>query len=302
MKTGHCENRMILRRLVLLAGILLFAAGGSLLPAADGDVALLVSDHTYAYFQNAYEPYKCNDEDWNLGTMEYRRYFLGWKYVLNSVGIEPTIIDDDQVSPAGLRKFKILILANNFWLDDAETKVITEWVRRGGRLLATFGSGYAGMEGDFLKGGTNGLHELWGDPSAKVNSSFYLGNPWVKIRISNGGGPAEGFAPGDVLDYQYLANVLIQRPDNSRDINAFFLFNEIPSRRPALFKNRHSKGLVVYYAFAPEYPIAIAHDVAGHCPNDSRYLEDTASLDVYKGIAEGLEPLMRSTIEYLLNQ
>jgi hypothetical protein len=199
----------------------------------------------------------------------------------------------------------VLILSNAFWLDRAQTRAIAEWVRRGGRLLATYGSGYAGVEGDFVEGGTDGLHELWGDPSAKVNSSFYLGNPWVKVQITRGEGPTGGLSAGAVIDYQYMANVLVQRPSSSRDINAFFLFNDVWSRRPAVFDNRHSKGQVVYYAFAPEYLIALASDVAGHCTGpgsneDTRY-QDPVWLSAIDKIAGGLKPLMKSTLEYLLS-
>jgi hypothetical protein len=226
---------------------------------------------------------------------------MGWEYVLNSEGMRYTLIGDADVTPAVLQGFRVLILSNSFWLDKDQIKIIAEWVRRGGRLLATFGSGYAGMEGDFLKGGTNGLHELWGDPSAKVNSSSYLpGNPWVKIRISAARGPTEGLAEGDVLDYQHLANLLIERPSPSRDINAFFLFNDALSSRPAIFSNRHSKGRVVYYAFAPEYKISLAYDVAGHCANDTRYSDD-ATMAAFVKLAEGLYPLMKSTLEDLLS-
>ncbi len=298
MRSRGCEKRVAARNFVLLTGFLLFAAGGTLLSGADGDIALLVSDHTYAYFQNAYEPFACNPGDWNLGRLEYERYYKGWMKVLEDSGMDFTVIGDADVTPSTLQRYGILILSNAFWLDDYQTKVIAEWVRRGGRLLATFGAGYAGVSGDFFKGGTNGLHQLWGDPSGKVNSSFYMGNPWVKIRISNGDGPSQGLEPGTVLDYQYMANVLIQRPESSRDINAFFVFDGVPTRRPAVFNNRHSKGLVVYYAFAPEYLISLAYDTAGHCANDTRY-PDSPALTVYKMLAEGLHPLMKSTLEYL---
>ena len=290
------------KNMVLLAAVIIFLAGGSLLPGADTGIALLVSDNTYKYFTNAYEPFKCNVGDWNLGTNEYNRYFMGWEKILSDLGPGYTysVIGDADINPMDLQKFKVLILSNNFWLDGSQTKTIAEWVRRGGRLLATYGSGYSGIQGDFLKGGTNGLHELWGDPSAKVNSSFYLGNPWVKVQITNNEGPTNGLAVGEVLDYQYMANILIHRPISSRDIKAFFLFNDKQSLRPAIFNNRHSKGRVVYFAFAPEYLISLSSDAAGHCTNDTRY-EDANWLKAIIKIAEGLKPLMKSTLEYLVN-
>ncbi len=304
------EKRVALKNLVLLAGIILLLAGGSVLQGADADIALLVSDHTYAYFTNAYQPSACNSDDWNLGTKEYKRYFMGWEKVLSDLGLtlgtDYIEITDPDVNAADLKKFKVLILSNNFWLDDSQTKAIDEWVRRGGHLLATFGSGYAGIEGDsfkFLKGKTNGLHELWGDPSAKLNSSFYLGNPAVKVQITQDGGPTNGLSAGEVLDYEYLANVLIQRPGSSRDNNAFFVFDEALTHHPAIFNNRHAKGLVVYYAFAPEYLISLAYDLAGHCDLDPRYVgAENPSLALLNRVADGLEGLMKSTLVYLLSQ
>ncbi len=296
------DNGIAAKSILLLAGIILFMAGSAWPQGSGADIALLISDHTYAYFTNAYQPFACNTGDWNLGTHEYDRYYMGWEAILSGLGPDYayTKIKDSDINAAGLRKFKLLILSNNFWLDESQTKAIAEWVRTGGHLLATYGTGYAGIQGDFFKGGTNGLHELWGDPSAKVNSSFYLGNPWVKVQITNSGGPTAGFSVGEVLDYQYLANILIQRPESSRDINAFFLFNDKQTRKPAIFNNRHSKGLVVYYAFAPEYLISLASDVAGHCTDDPRY-GNPAWVDAIGKLAEGLEPLMTSTLAYLRN-
>lgn len=293
------------RVFVFLAGFVLLQAGSSLLRGAD--IAVLKSDHTYAYFASTYQLSVCNTGDWNLGTFEYDRYFKGWEWVLNygknelNKNYDYDEIVDSDISPRKLQNYKVLILSNNYWLDDSQTKIIAEWVRRGGHLLATFGSGYRGADGDYLKGATNGLHELWGDPSNKVNSSYYIGNPAVDVQITQNGGPTKTFDAGQVLVYQYMANILIQRPEKSRDINAFFLFNGKPTHLPAIFNNRHSKGLVVYYAFAPEYQISLASDVAGHCVGDIRYLpQNQPSLDIIKDIATGLLPLMTSTLDYLL--
>ncbi len=296
--TGRNSRRSAARNLVFAAGFVLLLVSGSQLFGADNGIALLVSDHTYAYFTNAYEPTRCSTGDWTLGTHEYERYYLVWKALLDDAGIPYSIIGDAGITPDDLKNFKVLILSNAFWLDDSQTKIIAEWVRKGGHLLATFGSGYAGEGAVFKEGGTNGLHELWGDPSAKLNSSLYLGSPWVKLQVTQNGGPTNGFARGAVLDYQWLANVLVQRPISSRDIYAFFVFDGQTTRRPAVFSNRHSKGRVVYFAFAPEYPVAMATDVAGHCGNDTRY-GDAAWLSVMNSIAAPLVSLMKSTLAYV---
>jgi hypothetical protein len=288
-----------LKKAMLLTAIMLSVSGGSLLLGADR-IALLVSERTDAYFQSTYGQSACEMYSWWLERGdEYKRYYLGWKDVLDNAGMNYEIIYDDGTNPLNLEGIKVLILSNSFWLDDGRTKLISEWVRKGGRLLATFGSGYAGMEGDFLKGGTNGLHELWGDPSHRLNSSFYHGNPFVKVQITGTGGPTGVLNPGLVLDYQFMANILIQRPDSSTD--AVFIFNDLPSGRPAILSRRHAKGTVVYYAFAPEYLIALANDVAGHCPNDTRYPASYTRAVIWD-IAAGLRPLMVSTLKYLLNQ
>ena len=298
-KISFCEKGTAVKNIVLFAGIVLFLGWSPLLMGAEPDIGLLVSQNTYAYFENAYEPKYCTDG--TLGTNEYDRYYLGWEWVLEYAGIQYTVLTDEKITPDNLKNLRVLILSNNFWLDDAQTKTIAEWVRRGGHLLATYGTGYAGTDGRFLKGGTNGLHELWGDPSAKLNSSYYYGNPWVKVQITQNGGPTGGFDAGDVLDYEYMANILIKRPASNRDINAFFLFNDEASGRPAIFNNRHSKGLVVYYAFAPEYLISLASDWAGHCENDTRY-SDVAWKTAIDNIANRLKDLMISTLNYLLAQ
>jgi hypothetical protein len=72
---------------------------------------------------------------------------------------------------------------------------------------------------------------------------------------------------------------------------------------PAILNNAHSKGQVVYYAFAPEYVISLAYDVVGHCANDPRYpggqpyyfLNPTLN----PGLSGNLAKLMLSTVNFL---
>ena len=259
---------------------------------AAADVALLVSDHTSAYFQSAYPAaVQCVSPSY-VAPNEYQRYYRGWEHVLEHNGIPYTEIHDSDVTPKGLATYKVLILVNNFWLGDDQVKSITQWVRNGGHLLATYGSGYMGVNGeaDFLKGGTNGLHELWGDPAGKVNSTAYLNPfPWVKVQITQNAGPSAGFAAGTVLDYAWNANLLTKRPPTTRDVNGMLNFclptrgdiclsstgtstsTGTLTRYPGILNNAHSKGHVVYYSFAPEYVISLAYDVVGHCANDPRY-------------------------------
>src|SRR5262245_41121319 len=123
----------------------------------------------------------------------------------------------------------------------------------------------------FLKGGTNGLHALWGDPSNKLTSSSYLNPfPWVKPQVTQTTGPTAGVGVGTVIDYAWNANLLIDRPATSRDIYGFLNFC-VPSatteclsstgtsnttgtltRYPGILDNRHAKGESIYFTFAPE--------------------------------------------------
>ena len=260
---------MKLKRLILAAalGVLTFSSTRLF----GEDFAILDSNvNTYGYSLVVNGP---NCSGWNLGADSYKRDWTAWQYVIkHEFGVSSyRVIQDADVTPANLKNFKVLVLANNLALDDAESKTIIDWVRGGGRLIATFGTGYAGIDGGYYRGATNGLHPLWGDPSTKANSSYFLGNPRVDVQVTDNTGPLKGFGLGQVISYGVLSNIVNHRPTNNKPVEAFLTFDGVMTNYPAVIYNAYSKGQVIYYSFSPEFFVALAYDTAGHCPDDNRY-------------------------------
>jgi len=295
-----------MKRLVWFAGtVLLMAAGAG---RVSGQVALLDSANTKEFFSRHY-PNCSPPASFYLGAEEYQRYFRGWEYVLNQAPpISYTIIHDNDVTAAGLAKYKLLILSNNASLSDEQAQAIQYWVIGGGRLLATFGSGYKGVtldprQDDLLKlqkGGTFGLHELWHDPATKVFSSLAIDpahNGSVDVRISRYEGPTaclSGQLVNDVLPYGALGNILAQRPENHPGVLGFLIIQNPDWKRPepAIITTRAAAGLVVYYAFAPEYIVSkeFGLPASPSCPDGQNWTGRSTQGRI----------LMRCTIDYLL--
>jgi hypothetical protein len=229
------------------------------------NIALLDSANTRAFFNAHYPACDPLKGSFYLGADEYQRYFRGWEWVLMKLGLPYEIIHDDDVTADGLSQVKLLILSNNALLSDDQTKAVHQWVIRGGHLLATFGTGYKDLVTDprqidgwkQQKGGTLGLHELWHDPVGKLFSSYWV-DSGVDAKITRYSGPTALLAhslKGDVLPYGAEANLLIQRPLNYPDALGFLVIDNPnwKSTTPAIISTRQAKGLVVYFAFAPEY-------------------------------------------------
>lgn len=238
------------------------------------DVALLDSEtNTANFFQAVYGSTFCEDGV-HLGRLEYRRYWTGWKYFLDNEEIRYKVLSDSELKPDTLAfyQFKVLILSNNYWLDDYQSKIVAEWVRRGGKLLATLGTGYQGVDGSFQKGGTNSLHQLWGDPSSKVYS---ISGP--SVQITKGTGPTKAFAAGTNLGWMADANFMRERSADHRSVYGILNITGETSTPPAVIYSKYSKGAAVYLAVAPEFLVALAFDTAatadtaGHCPGDGNY-------------------------------
>ena len=168
--------------------ILLLGAPGLVLAARLGPrIALLDSSvNTTIYFHNKYgEACDSKGNANDLGANEYRRYFLGWKFVLDGghfisdtdldgnddSAYDYLVINDDDITDGTLnnRDFAVLILSNIAVLTDKQERAIQHWVLQGGHLIATYGSGYRNIitdlkqEPDELKpqsGGTFGIHQL----------------------------------------------------------------------------------------------------------------------------------------------
>jgi len=249
--------------------------GAAVTVTAQPKIALLDSHNTREFFGKHYPLCNpspvCDPDDPNcgpsyyLGAEEYQRYFRGWQYVLAQQGLDLAIIHDTDVTAEGLANYSLLILSNTALLSDDQTRAVHQWVIRGGRLLATFGSGYKDLANDprqpdaykEQKGGTFGLHQLWHDPVGKVFSTYWI-DSGVDVNITRYEGPTEGLRgrlTGDLLHYGAEANLLVRRPINHPNVFAFLVIEnpEWKATSPAIISTRQGKGLVVYFAFAPEY-------------------------------------------------
>ena len=144
-----------------------------------------------------------------------------------------TVINDWNLSPADLAHYKVLILSNTASLSDAQVRAVHKWVQRGGRLLATFGSGYKSTDFDagerdqlkLHKGHTGGLHQLWHDPLSTLFGTVPI-DPGVDVRVTRYEGPTsclDGELIDDVLPYGGEGNILIHRPEGHHNVFAFLI-------------------------------------------------------------------------------
>ena len=340
---------MQLKKFVLGVMILLWGVPGFLLAQRQGPkIALLDSSvNTTVYFFNKYGgPCDSKGNVNDLGANEYRRYFLGWKFVLDgerylpdtdpdgdaSSAYDYLIIDDDDITNGTLNNvdFAILILSNIAVLTDKQERAIQHWVLQGGHLIATYGSGYRNIitdlkqEPDELKpqsGGTFGIHQLWHDPVSRAfgSNEFFPEEPrpGIDVRITKSFGPTDPWAVLYDIDYGAEANLLTPRPELFRDALAFLTFDFGSGREmtlnkrmyPAILLTKMAKSRVVYFAFAPEFIVSLAYDLAGHCVGDTNYGGDPApgiqvGVDFPNGFTspprlEDLKLLMTRTLDYI---
>ncbi|HWZ29699.1 MAG TPA: hypothetical protein VNX18_00090 [Bryobacteraceae bacterium] len=288
---------------VLAAGIECGALRGA-------EVAILDSSiNTRAFFQAHYR--NCSPPvSFFLGADEYQRYFMGWTYVLSHPGsgspIPYDLIHDADVTDQTLSKYKLLILSNTASLSDDQDKTIQHWVGQGGRLLATFGAGYKSTATDPAltdnlkpaEGHTSGLHDLWHDPLSTVFGSNPLNNgAGTDVQITNYFGPTAALAGklgGNILLYGAESNILIHRPENFPGALGFVVLKAatLPHPEPAILLEQHAQGLIVYYAFAPEYLVSKEFNLPAFpsCPDGQNWSGRSAEGRI----------LMESTVRYLL--
>ena len=307
-------KRAALSTIVVLMMVAAFAAYGTEpLWAQQPKIALLDSSNTRDFFKKHYPA--CNPPDSNyLGADEYQRYFRGWQWVLMEQDLTFDVLQDADINLRGLSRYDLLILSNNALLSDDQVRAVHQWVLRGGRLMATFGSGYKDLVSDprqidgykLQKGGTFGLHQLWHDPVGKLFSTYWL-DPGVDVRITRYDGPTKELAANpaildDILRYGAEANLLIQRPTNHPDVLAFLIIDNPAwkATSPAIISTRQGRGLVVYFAFAPEYIVYKELESEGRaaaegwpeCPDDQ----------IWHGRGDGARALMVSALRYLLGK
>jgi len=280
--------------------IVALASFGATLASA-ADIAILnSSNYTAEFFQRRYGQDGACTVGTFLGRNEYERYYRGWKYVLDGqpnnalipnlvAGSAPyayDVLTDADITEQRLSRVKILILSNTASMSQDQSLIIQQWVLKGGKLIATYGSGYKDIitdvrEDDRLKaqkGSTGGLHELWSDPWTKAFGTQALTPPpGVDILVMKNVGPTDvpGWNLQPTLSYVAEANLLVPRPENYRDALAFLKLtpNSSPFNNPypAILLNKMSKGTVVYFAYAPEFIVSLAFDLAGHCAGDGNY-------------------------------
>ncbi len=292
-----------MRQILVLAVVILWVALGSVSLGAQ-DVAILDSANTRNFFALHYPTCNPAGGSYYLGAEEYQRYFRGWEHVLKTAGISHEIIQDSDITLTRLSGYKVLILSNTASLSDEQTKAISQWVIRGGRLLATFGSGYKEIAADprqddglkLQKGGTSGLHQLWHDPLGKLFSSMWVDPNGLDIRITQYAGPTaclQGSLTGDVLHYGAFGNMLIQRPLQFQNALGFLMVENWTRPAPAILVSTIGRGLVVYYAFAPEYLVSKEFGLPPQpsCPDGQ----------VWAGRSAEARALMLCTVHYLLN-
>lgn len=321
--------------LCLAAALLILAVGAQSSPVPPaGKVALLHSQHTRDFFAAHYPVCGTPILDVNGNKIgestylgedpgnEYERYYRGWEWLFDREGIEYDLIRDDDITASGLSEYKLLILSNAALLSDDQTRAIHQWVLRGGRLLATFGSGYKDLVSDprqidgwkEQKGGTFGLHQLWHDPVGKLFSTYWIApadpseGVSVNINVTRLEGPTAGLSPG-FLGYGAEANLLIQRPLNHPNVLAFLEIDNAGWRttNPAIISTRQSKGLVVYFAFAPEYIVykeAEYYEVTGTKPDNWPEFPDDWNVcwdqQPWNDRSTALQKLMIDAVNYLL--
>src|SRR6266566_3277731 len=238
-------------------------------------VAILDSTNTRYYFGLHY-PSCSPSASYYLGADEYQRYFRGWEYVLLANNIPYTIVSDGDIENGRLDNFLLLILSNAVSLSDSEEHAIEHWVRSGGRLLATFGTGYKDVVTDIRQldalklqnGGTSGLHSLWHDPISKLVTS-QLFAPGIDVHISSYAGPAAG------LSGQLINNIL-------------------PYGASAILLTDAGRGTVLYFAFAPEYLVSKEFNLPSTlpCPDGQNWTRRSTQLRI----------LMRDAVLLLLSQ
>jgi len=320
MKRKHSVYVWVLLVAAILANAS-FPLSGQVMTA---DIALLDSANTKEFFSRHYP--MCNPQSsYYLGADEYQRYFRGWQWLLDVKGFSYDVVTDEQIVNAattadgnrpGLGSYKILILSNAASLSDAQISSIHKWVIGGGRLLATFGSGYKDIISDpreidglkQQKGGTFGLHQLWHDPIGKLFSSYWI-DPGVEIKITRYEGPTSmlaGILQNDILPYGAMANLLIQRPVQYPNALGYLVMDNPSwkSSTPAIISTRQAKGLVVYLAFAPEYIVykeleyaAFGSSMYGGWPTCTDQADH--DLNNWSGRSADLQVLMQGTLEYL---
>jgi hypothetical protein len=161
--------------------------------------------------------------------------YIGWAEALLEEHIPYETIIASRLSKENLKKYSTVILADTSCLSEREIETLKEYVKEGGKLIATYESSLFDEKGN--KRGNFGLGELIG-----LN---YRGNTMFSGHLS--------FSPSEIAkdigkEITYKAQIsLVEKMRN--DVAVLGKFKE--TNTPAVTLSTYGKGKVLYFAFRP---------------------------------------------------
>ena len=261
-------------------------------------IALLQSTTTSRFFGLHYP--RCSPPtSFYLGADESQRYWRGWQFALERFRYDYDIIRDDDIIRGALSQYQVLILSNTAALPFKVILAVFDWVHSGGRLIATFGSGYKSTL--FDPHAPDGMHIsdhiplLWGDPFSGLFSTQSVDPNGVDIRVDRFVGPTAklaGHLVNNVLHYGANANLLVRPPVRFvRSFGSVIIDNPAWKGQPAILLGEPDRGLALYYAFAPEYLVSKEFGLPApeRCPDGQNWVGRS-----YEGLL-----LMEGSLEFM---
>ncbi|PTX61830.1 beta-galactosidase-like protein [Melghirimyces profundicolus] len=211
-------------------------------------VALLWSDSTANHYQSTSEETDfTRGEDrlteWQQG--DARGSFMGWYDALSRSRILFDVIDEASIGDGSFQRYDLVILPESSCMSEEEAGHLEAYVRRGGKLIASFDTAFYDEEGTRrpqpLLADVLGLKEVvgilpsrfdhmeteWGDPLLKGMDQSLIPAPSLSVR----GKPSPGVHT--VMRYR--------RKQESR-------YEELPDATdfPFILRNRHGAGEAIY--------------------------------------------------------
>lgn len=237
---------------LLLIGLLLLPAMPAFADCEHGhpQVAILKSEYTRHWF--IYGPiYHGMVKPWGID--EFNEYWGGWDEFLNTIGIKHIIISDSDIERGELSGIKLIILPNVAAMSEKEVQNIRAFVRRGGSIIATFGTSWLDEHGRIWDGGRFALWQLWGIPVSKD-----FGMHVTSIYISMRSPVTADIDVGTMIDYGANANIL-ESKGSARTLVSAFLVDDSQqvTDYAAIVERNTGGGRVVYFSFSPEYVYSI---------------------------------------------
>jgi len=215
----------------------------------------------------------------------------GFFHALSGAHIPFDIVLDRYLTPEYLSRYRVLVLPDGACLSADAVATITDFVAKGGGLLASFEAGFYDQRGQY--GGA--LLDVLG--IAQVDGIFPVGGADNYIEAT---ADHWGFPTGTL--YERGSHALKVKPLGGVDTPAFFLIPPgrpyIPlegrSQYPALLRHGHGKGQVIYFPEAmgvfftntrmPSAEQRIAHALREllPIPRFEAHAPRTVTLDVYR--------------------